>query len=165
MLTDFKEYEYAEAIPEVCLRTRHPGKRMGGSQMLQPKDVADFSRYILEGETAECVIMFTLGTDCAVINWSLIARGVPHHCQFNVADIARTCLLSGSSACIVVHNHTSYSQSDKAVPSEDDIECCEHIHKALLMQGIVLTEFLIVGPPGEKECSFFVEKLGPYKDR
>lgn len=85
-----------------------------------------------------------LGNDNEVIGDKLISLGSSTQTSFDLKDVVRTAILTGASAVILVHNHTSSNSQ----PTEADLETTQQVKECLDQFDVELLDHLIISRDG-----------------
>lgn len=85
--------------------------------------------------------LLCMDSKCHIIGVFELAKGTVNSCDMSPRELFIRALLSGSTNCIVAHNHPSGNPQ----PSENDIQITKKIREAGDIIGIQLLDHIIIG--------------------
>lgn len=107
-----------------------------------PEEVWELCKAMRMPERAtEMCLLLVFSSAGHLICISELSTGSANRSIVSAGEIAKICLLSGGTCCILAHNHPS----GVAEPSEPDLLTTERVRKALKMLDIDLLDHMVIG--------------------
>ena len=116
-------------------------ERITDADLNAPAKVVDWLRMNLGFSTEEEFVVVFLNGRGGVIRFEKMYRGNRNGSNVGVDTIMRKAILYKASYLLVAHNHPS----DRAEPSEADIDITDKLYQSAVMLGIPLLDHIIIG--------------------
>lgn len=117
------------------------GKRLFGTKITSPKDIAEYYKVQLKNYQKECLMLLIMDSKNRIIAEETLSIGTINTSIADPREIFRTVLKKNGVSVILLHNHPSGDPT----PSREDILITERIADAGRLLGIGLNDHIIIG--------------------